>query len=89
MLLKVSQLLRERAEDFAIAESRNSGHPIGNSRWEANAAADVFEYFAGAANKHYGQTIPVQDNGLDVVLPQPVGVCGLIVPWNFPLPITT
>ena len=89
VLLKVSQLLRERAEDFAIAESRNSGHPIGNSRWEANAAADVFEYFAGAANKHYGQTIPVQDNGLDVVLREPVGVCGLIVPWNFPLLITT
>jgi len=89
VLLEVSRLLRERAEDFAIAESRNSGHPIGNSRWEANAAADVFEYFAGAANKHYGQTIPVQDNGLDVVLREPVGVCGLIVPWNFPLLITT
>jgi acyl-CoA reductase-like NAD-dependent aldehyde dehydrogenase len=89
VLLEVSRLLRERAEDFAIAESRNSGHPIGNSRWEANAAADVFEFFAGAANKHYGQTIPVQDNGLDVVLREPVGVCGLIVPWNFPLLITT
>lgn len=89
VLLRVSQLLRERAEDFAVAESRNSGHPIGNSRWEANAAADVFEFFAGAANKHYGQTIPVQDNGLDVVLREPVGVCGLIVPWNFPLLITT
>lgn len=63
VLLRVSQLLRERAEDFAVAEARNSGHPIGNARWEANTAADVFEYFAGAANKHYGQTVPVQEIG--------------------------
>ena len=89
VLLRVSQLLRERAEDFAVAESRNAGHPIGNSRWEANAAADVFEFFAGAANKHYGDVIPVQDGGIDVALREPVGVCGLIVPWNFPLLITT
>ena len=89
VLLRVSQLLRERAEDFAVAESRNSGHPIGNSRWEANAAADVFEYFAGAANKHYGDAIPVQDGGIDIALREPVGVCGIIVPWNFPLLITT
>lgn len=89
VLLEVSRLLRERAEDFAIAEARNGGHPIGNARWEANAAADVFEYFSGAANKHYGQVIPVQDNGLDVAMRVPVGVCGLIVPWNFPLLITT
>jgi acyl-CoA reductase-like NAD-dependent aldehyde dehydrogenase len=88
VLLEVSRLLRERAEDFAVAEARNAGHPIGNARWEANTAADVFEYFAGAANKHLGQVVPVQDGGLDVVLREPVGVCGLIVPWNFPLLIT-
>ena len=89
VLLRIAARLRERAEDFAVAESRNSGHPIGNSRWEANAAADVFEFFAGAANKHYGQVIPVQDSGLDFAVREPVGVCGLIVPWNFPLLITT
>lgn len=89
VLLEVARLLRERAEDFAIAEARNAGHPIGNARWEANTAADVFEYFAGAANKHYGDVVPVQDAGLDVVLREPVGVCALIVPWNFPLLITT
>jgi acyl-CoA reductase-like NAD-dependent aldehyde dehydrogenase len=88
VLLEVSRLLRERAEDFALAEVRNAGHPIGNARWEANTAADVFEYFAGAANKHLGHVVPVQDGGLDVVLREPVGVCGLIVPWNFPLLIT-
>ncbi len=89
VLYRVAELLRERAEDFAVAEARNGGHPIGNARWEANAAADVFEFFAGATNKHYGQVIPVQDDGLDVALREPVGVCGLIVPWNFPLLITT
>lgn len=80
---------RAAAEDFAVAESRNAGHPIGNARWEANTAADVFEYFVGAANKHYGDVVPVQDAGVDLVLREPVGVCGLIVPWNFPLLITT
>jgi acyl-CoA reductase-like NAD-dependent aldehyde dehydrogenase len=88
VLLEVSRLLRERAEDFAVAEARGAGHPIGNARWEANTAADVFEYFSGAANKHFGHVVPVQDGGLDVVLREPVGVCGLIVPWNFPLLIT-
>jgi len=88
VLLEASRLLRERAEDFAVAEARNAGHPISNARWEANAAADVFEYFAGAANKHLGMAIPVADGGLDVALRVPVGVCGLIVPWNFPLLIT-
>ena len=51
--------------------------------------ADVFEYYAGAANKHLGSVVPAQDAGLDVVLREPVGVCGLIVPWNFPLLIAT
>jgi acyl-CoA reductase-like NAD-dependent aldehyde dehydrogenase len=88
VLLEVSRLLRERAEEFAVMEARGAGHPIGNARWEADTAADVFEYFAGAANKHTGLQIPVADGGLDVVLRVPVGPCGLIVPWNFPLLIT-
>ncbi len=89
VLLAVSRLLRERAEELAQAEARSAGHPIGNARWEANTAADVFEYFGGAANKHLGMTVPVPDGGLDVVLREPVGPCALIVPWNFPLLITT
>ncbi|HKY13384.1 MAG TPA: aldehyde dehydrogenase family protein [Microthrixaceae bacterium] len=88
VLLRVASLLRERAEDFAVAEARNAGHPIGNARWEAATAADVFEYFAGAADKHHGAVVPTQDRGLGVVMREPVGVCALIVPWNFPLLIT-
>lgn len=89
VLLRVAALLRERAEQFAVAEVRGAGHPIGNARWEVGTAADVFEYFAGAANKHFGDVIPVQDAGLNLAVKEPVGVCGLIVPWNFPLLITT
>jgi acyl-CoA reductase-like NAD-dependent aldehyde dehydrogenase len=89
VLLEVARLLRSRAEEFAVAEARGAGHPIGDARWEANTAADVFEYYAGAANKHFGEVVPVQQPGLDVVLREPIGVCALIVPWNFPLLIAT
>jgi acyl-CoA reductase-like NAD-dependent aldehyde dehydrogenase len=89
VLLEVARLVRERAEAFAHAEARGAGHPIGDARWEANTAADVFEYYAGAANKHLGDVVPVQQPGLDVVLREPIGVCALIVPWNFPLLIAT
>lgn len=89
VLFEVAALLRERAELFALAEVRGAGHPIGNARWEVGTAADVFEYFAGAANKHYGDVIPVQDPGIDMAVREPVGVCALVVPWNFPLLIAT
>ncbi len=89
VLLKVSQLVRERLEDIATVEARNGGKPIRDARDEIGAVAAYFEYFAGAANKIFGETIPVQDSGLDVTLREPVGVCALIVPWNFPLLIAT
>jgi acyl-CoA reductase-like NAD-dependent aldehyde dehydrogenase len=87
VLHRVAELLREREDEFALAEARGAGHPIGDARWEVGAAAGTFEYYAGAANKHFGQVVPVQDAGLDVVLREPVGPVGLIVPWNFPLMI--
>ena len=64
---------------------RNIGKPISSARWEIGAAAGVFEYYGGAANKHHGETIPVAKPGLDLTLREPIGVVGLIVPWNFPL----
>lgn len=87
VLARVADLIRERSEELAQAEMVSAGHPIGDARWEAGAAAATFEFYAGAANKHHGQVIPVQDAGLDVVLREPVGPCALIVPWNFPLMI--
>jgi acyl-CoA reductase-like NAD-dependent aldehyde dehydrogenase len=89
VLLEVARLLRARGDELAHVEARGAGHPIADARWEAATAAEVFEYYAGAANKHLGDVVPVQQPGLDVVLREPVGVCALIVPWNFPLLIAT
>jgi acyl-CoA reductase-like NAD-dependent aldehyde dehydrogenase len=89
VLLKASQLVRERLEAIATVEARNGGKPIRDARGEVDAVAAYFEYFAGAANKIFGETIPIQDPGLDVTIREPVGVCALIVPWNFPLLIAT
>jgi len=89
VLLRAAAMMRDRLEEFAWAEVANAGHTIAEARWEAGAMADVFEYYAGAANKHLGSVVPTQDAGLGLVLKVPVGVCGLIVPWNFPMLIAT
>ncbi len=89
VLQRVATLVRERLEGIATVEARNGGKPITDARDEIGAVAAYFEYFAGAANKIFGETIPIQDPGLDVTLREPVGVCALIVPWNFPLLIAT
>ncbi|HXJ64981.1 MAG TPA: aldehyde dehydrogenase family protein, partial [Actinomycetota bacterium] len=89
VLLKASTLVRERLEDIARVEARNAGKPIGDARDELGLVAGTLEYWGGAANKIFGETIPIQDRGLDVTLREPVGVCALITPWNFPLVIAT
>ena len=89
VLMRVATLIRERAEEFAQLEVADAGHTIDDARWEAGAMADVFEFYAGAANKHHGSVVPTQDPGMGVVMRVPVGVCGLIVPWNFPMLIAT
>jgi acyl-CoA reductase-like NAD-dependent aldehyde dehydrogenase len=89
VLLRASFLVRERLEDMAGLEARNAGKPIGDARDEIGIVADTLEYWGGAANKIFGETIPIQDPGLDVTLREPVGVCVLITPWNFPLVIAT
>jgi acyl-CoA reductase-like NAD-dependent aldehyde dehydrogenase len=89
ILLRAAVLLRERLEAIAVVEARNAGKPIADARGEVALAANVFEYWGGAANKIVGETIPVQDPGLEVTLREPVGVCALITPWNFPLVIAS
>jgi betaine-aldehyde dehydrogenase len=84
-LAKFSALVKSNLEDLARLESRNVGKPIGGARGEALGASLVFEYYAGAANKIFGETIPVSRPGLDFTLREPIGVVGLIVPWNFPM----
>ena len=89
VLSRASVLVRERLEDLARLEARNAGKPIGDARDEIVLVADTLEYWGGAANKILGESIPVQDPGIDVTLREPVGVCALITPWNFPLVIAT
>jgi acyl-CoA reductase-like NAD-dependent aldehyde dehydrogenase len=89
VLLRTAALLREHQEELAVVEARNAGKPIRDARGEIGLVANVFEYWGGAANKIFGETIPVQDAGLMVTLREPVGVCALITPWNFPLVIAS
>jgi acyl-CoA reductase-like NAD-dependent aldehyde dehydrogenase len=89
VLLRASTLVRERLEELSRLEARNAGKPIRDARDEIGIVADTLEYWGGAANKIFGETVPIQDPGLDVTLREPVGVCALITPWNFPLVIST
>ena len=77
----------DHAEELSWLESRNVGKPINGARWEIGAVARVFDYYAGAPARLTGETIPVAKPGLDLTLREPIGVVGLIVPWNFPLMI--
>src|SRR5579883_1464816 len=89
ILLQAAALLRQRLEELAMLEARNAGKPVRDARDEVGLAANGLEYWGGAANKIFGETIPVQDAGLEVTLREPVGVCALITPWNFPLVIAS
>ena len=84
-LQKFSNAVKAHLEELAQLESQNVGKPITGARGEALATSLVFEYYAGAANKLFGETIPVSKPGLDFTLREPIGVVGLIVPWNFPM----
>ncbi len=84
-LAKFAALVKDHSEELAQLEARNTGKPISSARGEVIGASLVFDYYGGAANKIFGQTIPVSKPGLDLTLREPIGVVGLIVPWNFPL----
>lgn len=84
LLRRLASLVEEHGEELARLETSNTGKPLGDSRWEIGMVADVFHFYAGAVDKHYGDTIPV-GGGVDITLREPLGVVGLIVPWNFPL----
>jgi betaine-aldehyde dehydrogenase len=84
-LAKLADLIKKNSEELAQLESRNTGKPITSARGEIAGVWLVFDYYAGGANKIYGQTIPVAKPGLDITLKEPIGVVGLIVPWNFPM----
>jgi betaine-aldehyde dehydrogenase len=88
LLRRLAGLVEERLEELALLETRNVGKPISDSRGEVGMVADVFHFYAGAVDKHYGETIPVP-GGVDLTFREPLGVVGLIVPWNFPIAIAS
>ncbi len=83
-LQRYADVVRDHLEELAQLESRNIGRPISGARGDIAAVGLVLEYYAGAANKVFGTTIPVAKGGLDLTLREPIGVVGLIVPWNYP-----
>jgi len=89
ILFRLAARIREEADALARLESRNTGKPIGSARGEILMGADCFEFYAGAVTKFGGSTIPVSARGTSVTFREPLGVCGLIVPWNFPFAIAT
>jgi acyl-CoA reductase-like NAD-dependent aldehyde dehydrogenase len=86
LLRRFAVVVDEHREELAGLEVRNAGHTIGNARWEAGNVRDVLDYYAGAPERLSGRQIPVA-GGLDVTFHEPLGVVGIIVPWNFPMPI--
>ncbi|MBM7862705.1 aldehyde dehydrogenase family protein [Lentzea nigeriaca] len=86
LLRRFAELVDAHNEELARLEVENSGHTIGNARWEAGNVRDVLQYYAGAPERLFGKQIPVP-GGLDVTFHEPLGVVGVIVPWNFPMPI--
>jgi acyl-CoA reductase-like NAD-dependent aldehyde dehydrogenase len=86
LLRAFSDVVRDHVEELAQLEVANSGHTLGNARWEANNVANVLGYYAGAPERLFGRQIPVA-GGIDITFKEPIGVVGVIVPWNFPMPI--
>jgi acyl-CoA reductase-like NAD-dependent aldehyde dehydrogenase len=88
LLRRLASLVEDHREQLAQLESENVGKPISGARGEVSMVAEVFHFYAGAVDKHHGETIPV-GGGVDFTFREPLGVVGLIVPWNFPLNIAS
>ena len=88
LLRRLATLVEENIEALALIESRNVGKPISGARGEIGMVAQVFHFYAGAVDKHFGETIPVA-GGVAATFREPLGVVGLIVPWNFPANIAS
>jgi acyl-CoA reductase-like NAD-dependent aldehyde dehydrogenase len=88
LLRSLARAIDESLEELARLEARNVGKPISDARGEVGMVVDVFDYYAGAPERLLGNTIPVA-GGVDMTFREPLGVVGLITPWNFPLPIAS
>jgi betaine-aldehyde dehydrogenase len=88
LLRRLATLVEDHGEELAQIESQNVGKPISGARGEVGMVAQVFHFYAGAVDKHHGETIPVA-GGVAMTFREPLGVVGLITPWNFPLNIAS
>ncbi len=88
LLRRFAEVVDGANEELARLEVANAGHTISNARWEAGNVRDVLAYYAGAPERLFGRQIPVP-GGVDVTFREPIGVVGIIVPWNFPMPIAS
>ncbi|TPG16362.1 aldehyde dehydrogenase [Pedococcus bigeumensis] len=86
LLHRFAEVVDDHLEELARLEVANAGHTIGNARWEAGNVRDVLTYYSAAPERLFGKQIPVA-GGLNVTFKEPLGVVGIIVPWNFPMPI--
>lgn len=86
LLRRFAVAVDEHLEELARSEVREAGHTLGNARWEAGNVRDLLDYAAGGVERLTGRQIPVA-GGLDVTFLEPLGVVGVIAPWNFPMPI--
>ena len=86
IMRKFATVIDEHIEELAQLEVLNAGHTIGNARWEAGNVRDVVNYYSAVPERLFGRQIPVP-NGIDITFKEPLGVVGIIVPWNFPMPI--
>jgi acyl-CoA reductase-like NAD-dependent aldehyde dehydrogenase len=89
ILLRMSTLVREQLEDLAVLEVHDCGKPLADARADIEEVAFMLEYYGGWATKISGDIPPVGPGALSLVVKEPVGVCGLIVPWNYPLLMAT
>lgn len=88
-LYEVARKIRERSEELALIETLDTGKPLTQARSDVESSARYFEYYAGVADKVFGETIPVAPNVIDYTVREPMGVCAQIIPWNYPLQITS
>jgi acyl-CoA reductase-like NAD-dependent aldehyde dehydrogenase len=89
ILVKISQLIRERLDELSKLETMNNGKPIGQAKGDVAYSARLFEYYAGLSDKVQGDTIPMPGNRLDYTLREPLGVTAHVVPWNYPIALAS
>ncbi len=89
IFLRIADILRKESNELSLLESYDNGKPLKQAKIDVEVAARYFEYYAGVTDKILGQTIPVSPGYFDFTKREPFGVCGIIVPWNYPLQIAS